>query len=179
MTVNHSSYEFSLADKHTSHTGGASTCIKMSGISWLTQLWHSIQLAGNVMLCMRKAHLLWGYRYCLVLTTSAETNRDNDHALLCMNNCTFHAFMGGWEKERMSISWVRETSTRVFCRNYEHHMCPHRTQLQQGQLRSKLWLKTGFFQCLPNAGSAWKYLSSAFTLLCVALCIPRTVLQHL
>lgn len=119
---------FSLADKHTSDAGGVFTCIKMSGIFWFTQLWHSTELARNVMLCMRKEHLLWGYRYCLVLTTSAETNCDNDHALLCMNNCTFHAFMGGWEKKRMIISWVRETSTHVFCRNYEHQahgLCAH------------------------------------------------------
>lgn len=111
--VNPSSYwilliAFFLSDKHTSHTGGVCTCIKMSGIFSFTQLWHNIWLARNVMLCMRKAHLLWGFRYCLVLTTSAETNRDNDHALLCMNNCTFHAFMGVWEEKRMIISWVRE-----------------------------------------------------------------------
>lgn len=104
MTVNHTSYwilltAFSLANKHKSHTGGVCTCMKMLGIFWLTQFWHSIQLARNVMLCMRKAHLLWSFRYCLVLTTFAETNHDNDHTLLCMNNCTFHAFVGVWERK--------------------------------------------------------------------------------
>lgn len=113
MTVNHTSYwilliAFFLANKHMSHTGGVCTCIKMLGIFWLTQFWHSIRLAKNVMLCMRKAHLLWSFRYCLVLTTFAETNHDNDHTLLCMNNCTFHAFMGVWERKRViTAEWER------------------------------------------------------------------------
>lgn len=84
--------------------------------------------ARNVMLCMRKEHLLWGYRFCLVLTTSAETNPDKDHALLCVNNSAFHAFMGGWEEKGMILSWVRETSTHAFCRNWEHQphgLCVH------------------------------------------------------
>lgn len=113
MMVNHTRHwilliPFSLTNKHTSHTGGVCTCIKMLGIFWFTQFWHSIWLARIVMLCMRKAHLLWSFRYRLVLTTFAETNHDNDHVLLCMNNCTFHAFMGVWERNRMIVAeWKR------------------------------------------------------------------------
>lgn len=117
MMVNHISYQvlliaFSLPNAHTSYSGGVCTCIKMLGIFWFTQFWHSIRLARNVPLCMRKAQLLWSFRYCLVLTTFAETNHDNDHALLCMNNCTFHAFMGVWERKRTIIAeWKRHPPT--------------------------------------------------------------------
>lgn len=124
------------------------------------------------MLCMRKAHLLWGYRYCLVLTTSAETNPDKIAPYCAWITALFTlSWESGERRGWSSAEWERhpQCALQELWASATWLMCPCRTQVQQGQLRPKLWLKWWLFQCLPNFGSAWKYLNSALTCF-VSLC---------